>query len=233
MRQLHPMIGRFLQRDPLRHRDGANLYGYVASNPILYVDSAGLQTTKPTKFHTYVRVVCSPVHAFRGVLAAAGFFHCAVVVTCGNETRVLEDLGPGAQTSPTDYDSRKGQMKFIQPASQFWPKPDDRVYSVATDGAGPNEDAAGCGCELFTCLLSAFQNAKFTEYSGTGPNSNTFAHHLLGKCNLKLKGNWHEVFRDIGVFANDDDQPLGAVGWNDPDPGYWPNWKYDFGSCCQ
>jgi RHS repeat-associated protein len=42
MRQLHPMLGRFLQYDPMRYFDGANLYQYCSLNPIVFHDPSGL-----------------------------------------------------------------------------------------------------------------------------------------------------------------------------------------------
>jgi len=41
-RYYSPVTGRFLQRDPLGHRPGANLYEYVASSPLVYLDPRGL-----------------------------------------------------------------------------------------------------------------------------------------------------------------------------------------------
>jgi hypothetical protein len=38
----HPALGRWLSRDPVRYRGGPNLYGYVASNPVLGRDPSGL-----------------------------------------------------------------------------------------------------------------------------------------------------------------------------------------------
>jgi RHS repeat-associated protein len=49
MRQLHPMLGRFLQRDPMGYVDGMGLYEYLASGTTNTSDSSGLQaTTQPT-----------------------------------------------------------------------------------------------------------------------------------------------------------------------------------------
>ncbi len=42
-RMLHPRLGRFMQRDPLGYVDGFNLYEYVRSSPLGFVDPLGLQ----------------------------------------------------------------------------------------------------------------------------------------------------------------------------------------------
>ncbi len=42
-RYYHPGLGAFVARDPLGMVDGANLYNYVLSNPLLFVDPLGLE----------------------------------------------------------------------------------------------------------------------------------------------------------------------------------------------
>lgn len=41
-RHYHPGLGRFMQRDPLGHVDGSNLYAYVRNNAVNHVDPLGL-----------------------------------------------------------------------------------------------------------------------------------------------------------------------------------------------
>jgi len=41
-RDYSPVIGRFLQHDPLQYEDGLNLYEYVGSNPMFFLDPYGL-----------------------------------------------------------------------------------------------------------------------------------------------------------------------------------------------
>jgi RHS repeat-associated protein len=42
-RTYSPELGRWLQRDPLGYVDGMNLYEYVSSNPMTFLDSLGLE----------------------------------------------------------------------------------------------------------------------------------------------------------------------------------------------
>ena len=43
MRDYDPTTGRYLQGDPLGLVDGASVYGYVAHNPVNYIDPMGLE----------------------------------------------------------------------------------------------------------------------------------------------------------------------------------------------
>lgn len=42
-RELHPRLGRFMQRDPLGYVDGMSLYQYLNSHPVMATDSLGLR----------------------------------------------------------------------------------------------------------------------------------------------------------------------------------------------
>jgi len=44
-RDYDPSIGRYIQSDPIGLGGGLNIYAYVASNPLIYIDSLGLDKT--------------------------------------------------------------------------------------------------------------------------------------------------------------------------------------------
>ncbi|MBZ0165728.1 MAG: RHS repeat-associated core domain-containing protein, partial [Candidatus Omnitrophica bacterium] len=56
-RYYDPGIGRFLQRDPMGYYDSMNLYEYVASNPLNFVDPYGLE----------LRIYVSPAFGVPGI----------------------------------------------------------------------------------------------------------------------------------------------------------------------
>lgn len=46
-RYYNPMLGRYIQADPIGLRGGINLYGYVYANPLFYYDPYGLRFFDP------------------------------------------------------------------------------------------------------------------------------------------------------------------------------------------
>jgi len=46
-RNYHPMLGRWVQRDPMGYVDGMTLHQYVKSNPTIFVDRSGTKTVQP------------------------------------------------------------------------------------------------------------------------------------------------------------------------------------------
>lgn len=52
-RVYNPQLGRWLQRDPIGHRDGPSLYQYVEGRPIARIDSSGLASLPGSPGMTY------------------------------------------------------------------------------------------------------------------------------------------------------------------------------------
>jgi RHS repeat-associated protein len=88
-RQLSPMLGRFLQADPIGAQGGVNLYAYVNNDPLNLIDPYGLSPDNPqggggsgTQLTAGVAVL-APGFQGAGSLAVGGGFASAAVATGG------------------------------------------------------------------------------------------------------------------------------------------------------
>jgi hypothetical protein len=52
----HPVLGRFMQRDPMGYVDGMSLYEYVKSEPVEGVDPTGFDRYVGSTIHKYLAV---------------------------------------------------------------------------------------------------------------------------------------------------------------------------------
>lgn len=72
----HPTLGTFIERDPIGYGDGMNLYEYVGSNPVNFVDPMGLASVRTdVKLYTLVRDSAKP----RATLTAKEDFSARVL----------------------------------------------------------------------------------------------------------------------------------------------------------
>ena len=185
-RWYRPSWGRYTQADPLRwlyslmndpqRFEGAvNSYRYALSSPTSYVDPLGL----------LVQLYCAPVgfggtnllHRFTGWI---GYKHCFVRIKCdcppsGPYDLRLEVTGPDR--------SRPGMAEI--PA-------EPRTFRYGEGSIVPispaDNDSSNCKNE--DCLLNSYIQMLFAGYPYgenplAGPNSNTFAHTLLGGCGFQ------------------------------------------------
>ncbi|MEK6589678.1 MAG: lipid II-degrading bacteriocin, partial [Nitrospinota bacterium] len=53
-RYYDPMVGRFINKDPIGFRGGINLYSYVGNNPVLFIDPYGLFSTFEAIYHYFL-----------------------------------------------------------------------------------------------------------------------------------------------------------------------------------
>ena len=59
-RMYQPIIGRFMQTDPVGYQAGPNLYGYVGGDPVNKTDPSGMLATPAIADRQYVKFICPP-----------------------------------------------------------------------------------------------------------------------------------------------------------------------------
>jgi RHS repeat-associated protein len=96
-RAYDPVLGRFLQTDPIGYDDGPNIYAYVGGDPVNGMDPSGLE--KETDV-TEVEELVIPAPRREGELGGRGGGHrkvrnCAGLIDCGVEwiqRRIIEPI---------------------------------------------------------------------------------------------------------------------------------------------
>jgi RHS repeat-associated protein len=205
-----PMTGRWINRDPMEEEGGVNLYAMMGNDGVNYWDYLGKCFTKNPDDESTVYVECSAVK--RGGVTLG--FHCSVVAKCADKPVIrLEDIGPREEHKEhNDRKKRTELNKDYLDKGTGWTR-----YEVECE-----EDKC---CATYCCLEKGFNDAQFVPYDKTGPNSNTFANALLGKCGCKLK---KYVYNNFGLFpfpyysTGETSTPWGARGWQTDPPDYWP-----------
>ena len=93
-RDYDPVIGRYIQSDPIGLLGGMHLYAYALHNPLRNMDPFGLEVT----------MTCRPVAAAAKARMSSPV-HCAVIVwhydECGRKVIDAQYSLPGGGTSPT------------------------------------------------------------------------------------------------------------------------------------
>ena len=102
-RSQHPQIGRFIQHDILLYIDGMNDYTYVVNNPIIYIDSWGLERNLVIDILIGDCLDCFSKDCMSGIkrtakcmLCAAGFTPAKGAVAGAKGVSMAGKLGKGA-----------------------------------------------------------------------------------------------------------------------------------------
>jgi RHS repeat-associated protein len=111
-RLLHPLLGSFLQRDPLGFADLMNLYEYLLSAPLVFTDAPGLQGQ-------ITPVAIDPDQAFVEAMLRARF---------GGPF----SYGPGTYDSP--FRNMAAAVKYIEARREIDRKMLEIAYSMALGG---------------------------------------------------------------------------------------------------
>lgn len=88
-RQLHPGLGRFVQRDPAGYIDGPNLYELVRSSPTVYLDPSGegIYCTCPAAIPVPAVWTCripgAVMYLSSAPVACAARWTCPIPAACG------------------------------------------------------------------------------------------------------------------------------------------------------
>jgi len=177
-------VGRFLSEDTDRQDLGKSLYAYVGNNPGIFVDPSGL----------VARLYCDIIPTGRGRtfwqqvgLAVTHPTHCYLYVSCHGSGHYLELYGP-------PENGKYGIPHNDQPFNLD--RANNSTQHTLTPPAG-----MGC-CEFERRLERAFdhQASNLPQYSGSGPNSNTFVNNII---------------QEAGGTA---DFPWNAFGWDNGTP---------------
>jgi RHS repeat-associated protein len=165
-RHYDPKLGRFLSEDDMGFLAGPNFYAYVLGNPTTLTDPMGLSA----------RLFCEFIDPAKGsgsgraaaVVALA--LHCYVDVKCPGKYHVTLEIYGDNTKHKNEFDpKRNGTAAYRDPI-----KPPGCISSPEENSCSSENN-----CTYEDSLIRRFNATTPPPYSGTGPNSNTFAAGLI------------------------------------------------------
>ena len=174
-RYYDPSTGRYVTSDPIGLKGGLNTYGYVFGNPNKHVDPRGLD----------VRFICRPLEGF----GASGPNHCYVFVTCKKKgwSKVLSLFGNAQQPLfpgipgygyKHSYDINSPHYPNDPNWGRDHPLFEGNTYDETVQPNQCYEDSCGYEQEVVD-RFNKYPSGNL-PYGIFGPNSNSFAHYLIG-----------------------------------------------------
>ena len=226
----HPVLGRFLSRDPLPPRGhpvlmGKSLYEYVGGNPVMRTDPSGLSYKKPggpppaprnknpnppnlhdpcgCKPGVTIKLFCRKMPAAFNMV----FLHCYLAVTDENGNYIETISGVAENEGYWDRGSLVGgdwnwDLGHLtkDPATVEW-------AGDTGDTQYPFDTGDMNACDFYDCAMKALDTLAGTlgKYSQYQNNSNTLLTALIKQCGGNADFPW-------AAWGSDD------VGKYDPEP---------------
>jgi RHS repeat-associated protein len=175
--------GRYTQADPIGLDGGMNRFGYVGGNAVAGFDRLGLQ----------VEIRCRKVGAPDGkdgmatIAGVLGGEHCFVVVHCpekGLQQVTISYLGTGVTVVP--YGGHPNNDTIYSDRGQYRVLPVEPPQNVTAENLECEK------CKFEQCIAqyaTDLLNRKMATYGEIrGPNSNSFARHVVEVCKGTVRG---------------------------------------------
>ena len=183
MRDYDPVLGRYIEADPIGIMAGQSIYQYVSANPLNAFDAMGLK----------VELRCRPVGDFYNpdpVGRIAGFMggeHCFVVIECKDKvgTYVIPNtiISYLSRVSVSINHSLRNSDDGYSEAGVY------RTLNVIPSSEGNCETCKFEKCVPGEARLLQVQNYTIRGYNPLfGPNSNSFARRLIEFCRGRVEG---------------------------------------------
>jgi len=136
-RHYHHQLGRFMQRDPVSYQDGMNLYQYVSSNPINYIDPHGLTKCQTFEYGGGTDDKKNTRHKFTKVGGRGGLSKLKAAISVKISGKTCEKCCKETNSMGTTYEAEasvSGSFSYAVDGLSFFPA--SRAVDVAAKAVG-------------------------------------------------------------------------------------------------